>query len=275
MARLRNRIVKAEFWTDPELLRWPRDKRETYRGLWAMAEDSGCLEDDPFGWKLLLWPSPMDADITVDLLAQWRDELVETGKLVPYEADGKRYLWLKTFHQHEHPRNPQSPNLPLPEWVEWQVTKDDNNRTRSAYVTTSPPAETVTPQYGAATVTPVQSCPVLSSPVQSSPPPEGAPAAPTDEEHAGSDDLVALFVDYHTELGRTKPDRRRIGQMAAAIGEQRKLGAPPDVLKEAVRRIVDEAKSPSLLGLKVGDVERERNGERKVAMAGRSQHGEF
>lgn len=119
MARLRNRIVKADYWTDSELLRWSRDKRESYRGLWAVAEDSGCLEDDPWGWKLLIWPSPLDADITAELLEQWRDELIEAGKLVPYQANGKRYLWIRTFHDHEKPRNPQSPNLPLPPWVRW------------------------------------------------------------------------------------------------------------------------------------------------------------
>lgn len=92
------------------------------------------------------------------------------------------------------------------------------------------------------------------------------------------DALVAYYVDRHAELGRTKPDRRRIGMMASQIAEQRGLGAPPDVLREAVRRIVDEAKSPSMLGLKVGDVERERmgtTGKAQMAMAGRSQHGEF
>jgi hypothetical protein len=121
MARLRNRQVKATFWTDGELLRWPRDKRTTYQGLWAVAEDSGCLEDDPFEWKLALWGSPLDTDITIDLLATWRDELIAVRKLIPYEADGKRYLFVTNFHQHEHPRNPQSPDLPLPPWVSWTV----------------------------------------------------------------------------------------------------------------------------------------------------------
>lgn len=144
MARLRNRIVKADMWTDAELLRWHRDKRRTYQGLWALAEDSGCLEDDPWGWKLLLWPSPLDADITVDLIQQWRDELIEADKLVPYEADGKRYLWIRTFHEHEQPRNPQAPNLPLPLWVRWvsqEVPRKDGGRggsyTRNVYVVDS------------------------------------------------------------------------------------------------------------------------------------------
>lgn len=123
MARLRNRIRKADYFSDGELLRWHRDKRTTYSGLWALAEDSGCLEDDPFMWKLLLWPSPLDSDITVELLAQWRDELVEAGKLIPYEVDGERFLYIKTFLQHEHPRNPQRPDLPLPEWVEYEATE--------------------------------------------------------------------------------------------------------------------------------------------------------
>ena len=163
MARLRNRMVNAEFWTDPELLRWPRDKRQTYRGLWAIAEDSGCLEDDPFGWKLILWPSPMDVDITVELLTQWRDELVTARKVIPYEADGKRYLFLRTFHDYEKPRNPQRPSLPLPEWVKWLPDNDNKDRSRGKYEVVT---ETVAAQYCDVTVFPVQ-----SSPVQSSPPP--------------------------------------------------------------------------------------------------------
>lgn len=119
MARLRNRILKADFWSDGELLRWPREKRMTYAGLYSMAEDSGCLEDDVFAWKFLLWPSPLDADITLDKLEQWRDELIDAGKLIPYVVAGQQYLYMARFHSHERPRNPQRNNLPLPAWVRW------------------------------------------------------------------------------------------------------------------------------------------------------------
>ena len=290
MARLRNRMVKAEFWTDPELLRWPRDKRETYRGLWAMAEDSGCLEDDPFGWKLVLWPSPMDADITVTLLSQWRDELIGAGKLVPYEADGKCYLWLKNFSQHEHPKNPQSPNLPLPAWVQWVVTKDEKGRTRSSYVTGAPPdcppTETVVRQYCDATVTPVQSCTVLSSPDQSSTYSVGAPqsdAAPVDnspDEFADIDfgeepseaepkqevstdnrtpgqQLVAFYVDERTKAG-SKPTDRQVGILAQTVGAKLAGGSKPENVKEAIRRMVGKGKPPGVLAAFVDEVEAER-----------------
>lgn len=137
MSRLRNRIRKADYFTDGELLRWPRDKRTTYSGLWAMAEDSGCIEDDCFEWKMALWPSPMDSDITVEMLEQWRAELREAGKLIPYEADGKRYFFIRNFHQHEKPTNPQRPDLPVPEWVCADVTegksKDGKRWVRCSY----------------------------------------------------------------------------------------------------------------------------------------------
>jgi hypothetical protein len=140
MSRLRNRIRKADYFSDGELLRWPRDKRTTYSGLWAIAEDSGCLEDDPFMWKMLLWASPLDADITVELLTTWRDELVAAGKLIPYEAEGKPYLYIRTFLQHEHPRNPQRPDLPLPEWIRCDsvegVAKDGKRWVRTQYTDT-------------------------------------------------------------------------------------------------------------------------------------------
>lgn len=123
MARLRNRIRKADYFTDGELLRWHRDKRATYTGLWAIAEDSGCLEDDPFEWKMSIWPSPMDTDVTIEMLERWRDELLDAGKLVAYESEGKRYLYIRTFHQHEHPRNPQVNDLPLPPWVTAEITE--------------------------------------------------------------------------------------------------------------------------------------------------------
>ena len=165
MSRLRNRIVKADFWTDPELLRWPLAKRVLYQGLWAFAEDSGCLEDDPFGWKLSIFPSPVDSDITVDLLTEWRDDLVASGKLYRYEADGKHYLFIRTFHQHEHPRNPQRPDLPLPEWLKHDVTavkRGDKEYTRSGYRVT---VDTLPLPYGDGNVT------IMS------PPPRPAPSS--------------------------------------------------------------------------------------------------
>jgi hypothetical protein len=88
-------MVNAEFYTDPELLRWPAAKRDLYRSMWAMAEDSACIEDDPFGWKCAAWPSPLDSKThSVAKFTAWRAELIEAGKAVAYEAQGGHYLFL-------------------------------------------------------------------------------------------------------------------------------------------------------------------------------------
>lgn len=132
MARLRNRILKADYWVDGELLRWPREKRWTYAGMYSIAEDSGVIENDPFTWKVMIWSSPLDADVTVEKLEQWRDELIAAGKLIEFAVGDEELLFLRSFHEHERPRNPQSPNLPLPPWVTW-TPGDRAKKTRNSY----------------------------------------------------------------------------------------------------------------------------------------------
>jgi hypothetical protein len=201
VARLRNRIRKADYFTDGELLRWPRDKRTTYSGLWALAEDSGCLEDDPFTWKLVLWPSPLDADITVEMLATWRDELVDADKLVPYEAEGKRHLFIRTFHDHEHPRNPQSPGLPLPPWVTWEPSARDSRK--GTYVVAG-----VLPRFRINDATTVVSDATTVVSDATTVPALPCPALPCPEEHlstAAAADVPATLVLAAEEAPETHP----------------------------------------------------------------------
>lgn len=152
--RLRNRINKATFWTDGALLRWPRDKRHFYQSLWACAEDSCCLEDDMFEVKLTAWASPLDSDMTIERFKAWRDELIKDGKLVPYTngEPGKRYLYLPDMARHENPRNPQSPDLPLPAWVTYTVSGEGRDKrvrythgSRDAIVQSDPGNRNTTP----------------------------------------------------------------------------------------------------------------------------------
>ncbi|NPV52177.1 MAG: hypothetical protein HPY71_01485 [Firmicutes bacterium] len=115
---LHNRQIKAAFWTDTELIReLSRDGRMFYLGLIQLADDSGCLEDDTLAFKIHLFPA--DNDITLETLQGYRDTLVELGKLIPYEAQGKKCLFLKNFHKHQSLKNPNPPEVPLPEWIKW------------------------------------------------------------------------------------------------------------------------------------------------------------
>ena len=131
--RLHNRLIKASFWNDPDTLQWPREQRWFYMGLAQLADDSGCVEDSPFAYKLLLFPSPLDADITIEKLTDWRNRLVECGRAVPYAIGGKTYLFLKNFHKHQtldKPTPPSKASIPLPPWITWE---QGDSRRRSKY----------------------------------------------------------------------------------------------------------------------------------------------
>lgn len=94
-------------------------------GLVQLADDSGCLEDSPFAFKIQLFPSPVDADITTDVIEGWRDELVEAGKLVRYESAGKQCLYILNFHKHQVLKNCPTPDVPLPPWLQWEPYKSN------------------------------------------------------------------------------------------------------------------------------------------------------
>jgi DnaD/phage-associated family protein len=131
--RLHNRIVKAGFWNDTDLIRnFTRDERMFYQGLWQLADDSGCIEDDPWAFKLHLYP--LDADILPETLIEWRDKYIHHGKLIQYTSEGKQCLYITNFHKHQtldKPAPPAKDSVPLPEWVVW--VQGDTRRT-SRYV---------------------------------------------------------------------------------------------------------------------------------------------
>lgn len=169
--KLRNRITKATTWTDGDMLRWHREKRDFYRSLWACAEDSCCIIDDMFEVKLTAWASPLDTDLTVEMFEQWRDELIADGKLVPYTIAGRRYLYIPTMTEHEKPRNPQQPDWPLPPWVVCTVDGEGRNK-RCTYTFRDWHGyrnATVQTDSGNRNTSPVLTCPDLTCPDLSCP----------------------------------------------------------------------------------------------------------
>lgn len=124
--KLHNRLVKAAFWTDTDLIRqFSRDERLFYQGLWQLADDSGCLNNDPWAFKLHLFP--LDSDILPETLADWTQKLIDAGKLVPYRCGTKPCLFVLNFSKHQTIHNASAPEVPLPEWISWQ-TYESNGR---------------------------------------------------------------------------------------------------------------------------------------------------
>ena len=106
MARIRT--IKPEFWSDGDLLKISRDSRLFYIGLWNFADDNGVLEYDVMSLKARIFPID-DVDVS-ELTAN----LIDAGKLIAYEVDGKRYVCAKNLVNHQVIDRPRKSHLPPP-----------------------------------------------------------------------------------------------------------------------------------------------------------------
>ena len=114
-----DRVVRAGLFEDADFeCEFSRDERLFYAGLIMLADDSGCLLDNPREFKRHLFP--LDEDVSTGTLQEWRDHFADAGKLVPYEACGKACLWMRNFNRHQSRRDSEAPSVPLPEWIAWQ-----------------------------------------------------------------------------------------------------------------------------------------------------------
>jgi len=125
----KKRMVNIELYQDSRLQEAIGNTGlHLYLISWMLAEDSGCLEYYPPDFKLqcgALKASVTDIENTFNTLCQH-------GKVIPYEVNGKQYLWLKNFHKHQILRNPPPPSLPLPPWLNCSI-QETGNRKRASY----------------------------------------------------------------------------------------------------------------------------------------------
>ena len=103
----RTRQIKMGFFLNEELAAVPPLGRLLFAGLWTIADRAGRLEDRPA--KLRAAVLPYDRADGEKLIAQ----LAERGFLVRYEVEGKRYLEIVHFREHQRP-HPQEPASEIP-----------------------------------------------------------------------------------------------------------------------------------------------------------------
>ena len=124
---MRDRLLRAGFWDSYEIFDAFEDGWGVllYCGLWGIADDSGCLENDPRKIKHKLFPTK--EIITNNVITGWLDKYIQLKKLLPYEGKGKALLFIVHFPDHQSPPNPTAPKLPLPAWLV-PVPSDSNRR---------------------------------------------------------------------------------------------------------------------------------------------------
>ncbi len=115
-------MLNPDFFTDPDLVaHFDAYGRLFYQGLWCVADDSGCFEMNTLLLKMKIFPG--DA-ITPEDIEGYLATLLDLGKVIAYEVEGKRYGWLKNFHKHQTLQKPSPPTVPLPDWIEWHGEKE-------------------------------------------------------------------------------------------------------------------------------------------------------
>lgn len=106
MARIRT--IKPEFWTDGDVMDLSPFARLLFIGSWNFAIcDFGHVADDPRRLKMQVLPAD-DVD-GVALV----DELVATGRMVRIDVDGRSFLHIKRFTDHQKTERRWTPRCPV------------------------------------------------------------------------------------------------------------------------------------------------------------------
>jgi hypothetical protein len=120
MARARN--IKPGFFKNEDLAECSPWARLCFIGLWMLADRAGRLEDRAKRFKAELFAYD---SVDVEPLLK---ELARYGFIVRYEVDGRRFIQVSKFHEHQSPHYTEKesviPPPPLPESDEHEDLKD-------------------------------------------------------------------------------------------------------------------------------------------------------
>jgi hypothetical protein len=108
MARMRT--IKPEACTSESLARLPRGIRWTFACLWTHCDDDGRALRNSRLIKAAIYP--LDDEMTPDIVASDLAELEAVGAVCFYEVDGREYLHIPSWSEHQHPNRPVPSKLP-------------------------------------------------------------------------------------------------------------------------------------------------------------------
>jgi hypothetical protein len=110
MARIRN--IKPEFFTSESVAELPLRARMTWIGLWTHSDNYGRSRDNVRTIKGAVWP--LDDDVSLEDIEEDLRILAEKRRLVRYEVDGKRYLVITNWGEHQYGAFKDKPKHPGP-----------------------------------------------------------------------------------------------------------------------------------------------------------------
>lgn len=108
----RIRSVKPEFFSSEPVGNCSPTSRLLFVALWCWADDDGRMVDNPRVIRAFAFP--LDDDVSSADVDGWITELHAARLVIRYEVDGRKYLAIRSFHEHQHPKKPQASKLPAP-----------------------------------------------------------------------------------------------------------------------------------------------------------------
>lgn len=87
MARIRT--IKPEFWTSEQIVECSTSARLLFVGLWCFCDDGGVHPRTTKRIKMEVFPGD---DFSDSMIEGWLSELISSGLLTEFEADGRQFI---------------------------------------------------------------------------------------------------------------------------------------------------------------------------------------
>lgn len=109
----RIRTIKPEFFTSLTVAELGAQARLTFIGLWTHVDDEGRCVDEPRLIAAALWP--LDDNVGATTVDGHLDDMERLGLIVRYTVDGRDYLEVVGWEEHQRINRPTESKLPPPD----------------------------------------------------------------------------------------------------------------------------------------------------------------
>jgi len=148
MARIRS--IKPEIRISEKVNSWPVELRYFWIMLWGYVDDYGRGRDNP---KLIVADTyPLDDSVSDKDVERWLKILERDAVIRRYVVDGKRYLLVQNWNEHQRPSHPAKSVIPVPIPQEHAGVEDSGNPPEDCAKTSangSPEQGAVSSEHGA------------------------------------------------------------------------------------------------------------------------------
>lgn len=146
---MRIRTIKPEFWRSDDITKLSREDRLLFIGLWSYVDDNGVGVDDYRQIAADLFALEDDQQEVREFVREGLATLSRALLVTRYEINGKHYIFITSWDQHQRVDRPNKARYPRPP-ADWKPPTSKNGsspdhfangsrETRDTFATVSPP----------------------------------------------------------------------------------------------------------------------------------------